>query len=1302
MIQFLGCQISTATQTFLECKDIINIAAAFQISILIVKENEEKNSFYYFYFDEFYKNVDVPKKVESLSNLQLISVKIVNKTNFVGVNNEGKVYELFFSKIEQCVVASFKEITFSFKFVNSIIEDASCNKTEKIIQVDAGDDRFLALSNAGSLFFGLSENEKSISVTGATNEKLSFKTGIVEFKGVPFKTISCGKFHSLALSFHGKVYAWGKNNFGQLGLGDEKARDVPTLISALKNKVVHSISCGSFHSAICTVDHKVFVFGKGSDGQLGLGSYKNETSPKIVLDLMGDFIKEVHCLHNFTIILKKNNKVAGFGVNSVLKLSQKTPTLIPWEYTVQITSIIGCFSSEIPVLLHYNKNFIVDAVEFIDLNQICDSFRLIQSLPSSEVVSSIKKLQLKVEKVFSTINLLNSSFFQVFNEEENDGISLQNKKYFYIDLLSIKESFSLLLLLDTKISLLNSQFPYNIVSFKNILKHSCLNCLKDFSSLLIFNVFISDEVLYFIIIFQFLPCSILEFIADEFVNVLKRLSNSNWDFIKKWWQKNYFLNGSSNRPLEKKKYLGSSFEIFINQLNSKCKLLVSSKNMEALNYIIVLEKFYQINNCGWKNEKNFEESQDFKVGESIQISNYEFNNNSFSDIFSKVKTFHFPSPITIIPHSDFYNSAISETVDLLKSYWHLLSSNLIPEIRTGLHGGINMGRELNGGILGGSLRIGIEGMAVNIGDLRQFDHRANNLTRTFSNIIPTREQEDGSVSPMQPSAPIVNSIFEVQSTLIQPGSHIPVNIPRTTTRTLNNPVSAITFGDETPVRLPQHPLAASLSFFPCLFDLPAKIKLLEIDAQRRMMQESSFALLENFLFMNRHTKPHFEVKLNRKTIFLDAIHSIGGDLFEDSNFVLSNLKKPLKIVFNGEQGEDGGGLSKEFISLFFEEIEKRKLFIVLEEASMESGNESAMWINPGIEEDDVDALRQYQVIGRVLGLAIYNSCLCSLPLTGVIYHRFLNWPVSADDLHIYRPQLANGFKEIMNFKDTAEDSKLDEDGIFGLNFTTIVEKFKVVNGENTPFKAEIKLKSEGEKIFLNKLNRSEYVQLYTEFVLNKSVEKKMKYLKKGFLEICESPIFKMLSPYDLELLVRGSCELNFEDLKAMARYKEPYNVEHIVIKRFWKVVLGLNEERKKLFLKFVTGSSRAPPVKGLKGTVIWIQSVAASNEVTESQLIEEEQGKEEELGHSGAEKRKYTDTDIEDTNNGPVKRQKMDKDVYVSDTNPKDGSVRYIWRLPSAHTCANILDLPFYPSEKILKERLIYAIEQGQGSFHLV
>lgn len=44
-------------------------------------------------------------------------------------------------------------------------------------------------------------------------------------KGIPLAQIAAGGAHSITVSLSGAVYSWGKNSFGQLGLGDTKGKE---------------------------------------------------------------------------------------------------------------------------------------------------------------------------------------------------------------------------------------------------------------------------------------------------------------------------------------------------------------------------------------------------------------------------------------------------------------------------------------------------------------------------------------------------------------------------------------------------------------------------------------------------------------------------------------------------------------------------------------------------------------------------------------------------------------------------------------------------------------------------------------------------------------------------------------------------------------------------------------------------------------------------------------------------------------------------------------------------------------------
>ena len=78
--------------------------------------------------------------------------------------------------------------------------------------------------------------------------------------------VSAGMHYSLALTASGKVYAWGWNGFGQLGLGDLQSCSTPTLISHLSE--VCLIAAGETH-AIAVSKSAVFGWGNNTSSQIG-------------------------------------------------------------------------------------------------------------------------------------------------------------------------------------------------------------------------------------------------------------------------------------------------------------------------------------------------------------------------------------------------------------------------------------------------------------------------------------------------------------------------------------------------------------------------------------------------------------------------------------------------------------------------------------------------------------------------------------------------------------------------------------------------------------------------------------------------------------------------------------------------------------------------------------------------------------------------------------------------------------------------------------------------------------------------
>ncbi|MPM02958.1 hypothetical protein SDC9_49217 [bioreactor metagenome] len=93
---------------------------------------------------------------------------------------------------------------------------------------------------------------------------LSYITDIV--------SLSCGNAHGAAVTLDGKLYTWGRNDHGQLGLGTETTEDqfIPQEVKGLP--AISSVSCGYDHTAVVTKGGEIYVCGADFNEIAGIHS----------------------------------------------------------------------------------------------------------------------------------------------------------------------------------------------------------------------------------------------------------------------------------------------------------------------------------------------------------------------------------------------------------------------------------------------------------------------------------------------------------------------------------------------------------------------------------------------------------------------------------------------------------------------------------------------------------------------------------------------------------------------------------------------------------------------------------------------------------------------------------------------------------------------------------------------------------------------------------------------------------------------------------------------------------------------
>jgi tRNA A-37 threonylcarbamoyl transferase component Bud32 len=152
---------------------------------------------------------------------------------------------------------------------------------EKIIDICCGGCRYFIL---------LTQSGKVIQYKRENREKYYFK--LKSFKNCSFENekivmISCGCEHSLALTENGRVFGWGENGRGQLGVDVEYSSE--PIIIELKHLKIKKISCGAFHSLLLSCDGHIYAFGWNINGEVGNGTQEDQRFP-IKLELNKKFI----------------------------------------------------------------------------------------------------------------------------------------------------------------------------------------------------------------------------------------------------------------------------------------------------------------------------------------------------------------------------------------------------------------------------------------------------------------------------------------------------------------------------------------------------------------------------------------------------------------------------------------------------------------------------------------------------------------------------------------------------------------------------------------------------------------------------------------------------------------------------------------------------------------------------------------------------------------------------------------------------------------------------------------------------
>ncbi|XP_063817684.1 probable E3 ubiquitin-protein ligase HERC4 isoform X1 [Pseudophryne corroboree] len=299
--------------------------------------------------------------------------------------------------------------------------------------------------------------------------------------------------------------------------------------------------------------------------------------------------------------------------------------------------------------------------------------------------------------------------------------------------------------------------------------------------------------------------------------------------------------------------------------------------------------------------------------------------------------------------------------------------------------------------------------------------------------------------------------------------------------------------------------------YPFVFDAQAKTTLLQMDAFIQMQMAVDQAHRQNFSSMFlpvvESVDPCLILIVRRDNIVGDAMEV----LRKTKNI---DYKKPLKVIFVGEEAVDAGGVRKEFFLLIMRELldPKYGMFRFYEDSRL-------IWFSDQTFEDS----DLFHLIGVICGLAIYNFTIVDLHFPLVLYKKLLKKKPTLDDLKELIPDVGRSMQQLLDYdEDNIEDT-------FCLNFTITVDNFGTTEVRT--------LVPNGEETLVNQKNKHEFVDAYVDYIFNRSVASLFNAFHAGFHKVCGGNVLELFQPNELQAMVIGNTNYDWKELEKVSKPK---------------------------------------------------------------------------------------------------------------------------------------------------------------------
>ncbi|XP_068612902.1 probable E3 ubiquitin-protein ligase HERC6 [Brachionichthys hirsutus] len=340
--------------------------------------------------------------------------------------------------------------------------------------------------------------------------------------------------------------------------------------------------------------------------------------------------------------------------------------------------------------------------------------------------------------------------------------------------------------------------------------------------------------------------------------------------------------------------------------------------------------------------------------------------------------------------------------------------------------------------------------------------------------------------------------------------------------------------------------------YPFLYPLICKIGIFNVFAVMQKVEPLCDRLSMEQLakYRKEHPVPPldlvFTLTLRRTHLVEDAFRQLAA---ADHDY----FKRDLRVQFVDDRDMTHVNIRDLFLHVFEELMAPESEMIVFNKS------ETLAWFPPKPKMEQ----KTYFLFGVLCGMALYNHNIVYMPLPLVLFKKLLGLKPSLDDMKEFEPVLAECWKSML------EDYSPEDVESLELTFTATWA------GETV----ELDPAEKGKAVTAS--NKKEFVDAFVDFAFNKSVEAVFEEFKRGFFKVCDVDVVNFFQPEELQAVMVGQQDFDWELFKQNTCYNGEYHAEHPTIETFWEVFEALTEEEKRKFFLFLTGCDRVP-IQGMK------------------------------------------------------------------------------------------------------------------------